>query len=139
MSEGSFSYREFQEVDTQQGYTLWAEVYDKEKNALIALEELQIERLLDRIAFRNALDVGTGTGRVALKLAQRGAKVVALDQSPEMLAVARQSAQSEGLQIDLLVRDIPDGYLPEGFKERNAEKFFCLIILARKRESGVER
>ena len=35
------------------------------------------------------LDVATGTGAVALELRRRGCTVVGLDQSPEMLAVAR--------------------------------------------------
>jgi len=36
------------------------------------------------------LDVATGTGLVAFELAERGASVVGLDQSEEMLAVARE-------------------------------------------------
>jgi demethylmenaquinone methyltransferase/2-methoxy-6-polyprenyl-1,4-benzoquinol methylase len=35
------------------------------------------------------LDVATGTGAVALELQERGCTVVGIDQSPEMLAVAR--------------------------------------------------
>src|SRR5437763_868850 len=36
------------------------------------------------------LDVATGTGAVALELQTRGCTVVGVDQSPEMLAVARR-------------------------------------------------
>lgn len=36
------------------------------------------------------LDVATGTGAVALELVKRGHTVVGIDQSPEMLAVARE-------------------------------------------------
>lgn len=89
-----------QEVSIQEGYALWARGYDEEKNALIAVEEPYVERLLSRLGFENALDVGTGTGRLALKLAQHGGRVTALDQSPEMLAVARQAAAREGVPID---------------------------------------
>src|SRR5439155_11745660 len=41
------------------------------------------------------LDVATGTGSVALELQARGCTVVGLDQSPEMLAVAR----ARGLEV----------------------------------------
>jgi SAM-dependent methyltransferase len=41
------------------------------------------------------LDVGTGTGRAALLLARRGARVVGLDASAEMLAVAERRAREE--------------------------------------------
>ncbi len=103
----------FQEVSTQEGYALWARVYDEEKNALIAVEEPYVERLLSLLVFENALDVGTGTGRLALKLAHRGGRVTALDQSPEMLAVARQSAEREGLEIDFRLGSLEHGVFTE--------------------------
>jgi demethylmenaquinone methyltransferase / 2-methoxy-6-polyprenyl-1,4-benzoquinol methylase len=46
--------------------------------------------LVSRIPSRSrVLDVATGTGAVALELVQNRCKVVGVDQSPEMLAVAR--------------------------------------------------
>jgi ubiquinone/menaquinone biosynthesis C-methylase UbiE len=42
------------------------------------------------------LEIACGTGRVAIRLAQNGVKVVGLDLSPQMLAVARQ--KSVGLE-----------------------------------------
>jgi hypothetical protein len=45
------------------------------------------------------LDVGTGTGRAALVLARRGARVVGVDASSEMLAVARARAAAEGAAV----------------------------------------
>jgi len=39
------------------------------------------------------LEVGCGTGRVALQLAQEGVPIVGLDLSPAMLTVARQKSQ----------------------------------------------
>jgi SAM-dependent methyltransferase len=43
------------------------------------------------------LDLGTGTGQVALPLAGRCAEVVALDISPEMIAEARRLADAAGV------------------------------------------
>jgi SAM-dependent methyltransferase len=43
------------------------------------------------------LDLGTGTGQVALPLAGRCAEIVALDISPEMIAEARRAADSAGV------------------------------------------
>jgi ubiquinone/menaquinone biosynthesis C-methylase UbiE len=43
---------------------------------------------------RRVLDVGTGTGRAAISLAQGGAEVVGVDASPEMLEVARARASA---------------------------------------------
>jgi SAM-dependent methyltransferase len=48
------------------------------------------------------LDLGCGTGRLLLAQARRGCRVVGVDLSREMLRVARQKAQAEGLPVDLL-------------------------------------
>ncbi|MGI8605612.1 MAG: class I SAM-dependent methyltransferase [Gaiellaceae bacterium] len=44
------------------------------------------------VAGKRALDVGSGTGRLAEALAARGARVWGVDPSEEMLAVAREAA-----------------------------------------------
>ncbi len=54
---------------------------------------------------RDVLDVGTGTGRAALVLAGRGARVTALDASAEMLRVARVRAEAQGAGIRFEVGD----------------------------------
>lgn len=46
------------------------------------------------------IDVGTGTGRGALALARRGAKVTGVDASAQMLDVARQRATDTGLAVE---------------------------------------
>lgn len=120
------SEREFREISVQEGYALWAASYDQEQNGLIFLEERQADRLLAQISFSRVLDVGTGTGRHALKLAGRGANVIALDQSPEMLAVARQTAQREGFSIDFHLLSLDDG-LP--FEANQFDLLICALTL----------
>jgi len=51
------------------------------------------------------LDVGTGTGRGALLLARRGAVVTGVDASPQMLEIARERAQREGVTARFDVGD----------------------------------
>ncbi len=86
------------EVSVQEGYALWAATYDH-LNPLVAVEEPVVEALLVALPpVASALDVGTGTGRLARKLAHRGiADVLGVDATPEMLAVARETAHREGL------------------------------------------
>jgi ubiquinone/menaquinone biosynthesis C-methylase UbiE len=62
----------------------------------------QVARGYDRLAAWvqpgwRVLDLGTGTGALALRAAARGAAVVALDVNPAMLAVARRKAEAAGL------------------------------------------
>lgn len=115
-----------QEVSTRDGYALWAASYDQENNALIALDDAYVDQLLTQIPFTNVLDVGAGTGRYALKFARKGVHVTALDQSPEMLAVARQAAQTEGLSIDFRLASIDDN-LP--FDESQFDLLACALML----------
>jgi ubiquinone/menaquinone biosynthesis C-methylase UbiE len=97
------------DVSTQEGYAIWASTYDSQQNPLIVVEEPHVIELTSSLPITNALDVGTGTGRHALPLARRGVHVTAIDQSPEMLAHARQKAQQEGLQIDFHLGSLTDG------------------------------
>lgn len=78
----------------------YADAYD----ALYADKDYEAEcRLLESIASRyghragSILDLGSGTGRHALILASRGWRVVGVDLSDEMLAVARQRATEAGI------------------------------------------
>ena len=98
----------FQEVDTIEGYAIWAATYNKGRNPLIEAEEAPVAKLIEGLPISSVLDVGTGTGRYALKLARHGAAVTAIDQSPEMLDLARQAAHAEGLNIDFRLASLDD-------------------------------
>jgi hypothetical protein len=77
-------------IPTREGYDRWAEIYDVEQNPLISLEEPQVELLLGEVAGLDIVDVGCGTGRHAVRLAERGANVIGVDFSDGMLARARE-------------------------------------------------
>ena len=114
------------EVDSQKGYALWAESYDREKNPLIATEEPYVEKLLKDIPYSCVLDAGAGTGRYALKLARRGAHVTAIDSCPEMLAVAKENARRLKLNIDFQLASLQD-QLP--FDASEFDLVLCALVL----------
>ncbi|MES2711639.1 MAG: magnesium protoporphyrin IX methyltransferase [Pseudomonadota bacterium] len=60
------------------------------------------------MAGRRLLDAGCGTGVLAMEAARRGAKVVATDLSPTLVANARERAEAQGLFIDFHVGDMTD-------------------------------
>ncbi len=73
---------------------------------MIAAEQARVlANFVGRIGGRTILDVGTGTGRVALLFAIGGAKVTAVDASEEMLAVARARAAAQAPNITFLIGD----------------------------------
>jgi ubiquinone/menaquinone biosynthesis C-methylase UbiE len=73
-------------------------------------------RVADQLALSPgdlALDVGTGTGHTAFAVAGRGAEVVGLDLTPQMLAQARKLQASNGIEgVSFLQADAHD--LPMG-------------------------
>src|SRR5436190_49226 len=48
------------------------------------------------------IDLGCGTGRLLVALAQRGTWALGVDLSAEMLAVARDKARQAGVRVELL-------------------------------------
>jgi SAM-dependent methyltransferase len=55
-----------------------------------------------------ALDVGAGDGNVAIPMAKAGAKVTALDPTPELFESGRARAAAAGVDIDWVVGDVMD-------------------------------
>jgi SAM-dependent methyltransferase len=61
------------------------------------------------------LDVGAGTGRVALTLAAVGHTVWALDREPELLAALSSRAAERGLTVETVVADARDFAVAQSF------------------------
>ena len=83
-------------------------------------------KVLERVARRfiepgmSVLDIGCGTGTLALLAARKGAHVTGIDSSPEMLAVAREKITSAGLEdevelIELNAIDLDEKFAPKSF------------------------
>jgi SAM-dependent methyltransferase len=67
------------------------------------------------------LEIGAGTGRVALHLARRGYEVEALDYEPELIAAFLERARADGLSVAARVADA---------REFQADRPFPLVICA---------
>ena len=76
--------------------------------------EVVVERcleLLDGAPEPDILDVGTGTGAIALAIADEhpGARVTAIDVSPDALALAHENAERTGIEVAFGERDLLGG------------------------------
>ena len=86
------------------GYNLWATVYDDDQNPLQGLEGPLVQQACGNVQGLNVLDMGCGTGRHTLWLAQAGAKVTGIDFAEAMLDKARE--KTEGYSIQLVKHDL---------------------------------
>jgi ubiquinone/menaquinone biosynthesis C-methylase UbiE len=111
-------------LPTREGYDRWAAIYDTMGNWLLALEEPEVERALGDVAGLHILDVGTGTGRHAIKLAAAGARVTALDFSEEMLAKAREKPGAGGIRF--VVHDVT---APLPFADGSFDRVLSALVL----------
>ena len=69
----------------------------------------ETELLVDLAQNRQrVLDVGTGSGAIALAIAheREGARVTGIDSSPDAIEVARLNAERTGLEVEFLIADL---------------------------------
>jgi tellurite methyltransferase len=71
-----------------------------------------LEAWIDRIPVGRALDVACGAGRNALRLAESGFDVTAVDISPRAIDIAAADAERRELSVEWVVADL-DRYEPE--------------------------
>lgn len=111
-------------VPTRDGYNAWSAIYDSEGNPLIALEEPMVDSLLGDVAGHSIADIGCGTGRHALRLAARGAKVTALDFSHGMLEQARKKPNADAVRF--IEHDIAK---PLPLPDRAFDRVLCALVI----------
>jgi SAM-dependent methyltransferase len=90
--------------------TIW---HDVETGGYAA--DLALWAGLAREAAGDVLDLGAGTGRVALHLARAGIGVTALDRSRELLAELGRRAERDGLAVETILADARDFALDRRF------------------------
>ena len=96
--------------------------------------------VLDRIGLAPGLelvDVGTGSGgTIAIPAAQRGAKVVGLDVTPELLELARRRAAEAGVEIEWIEADAQELPFDDGSFDRVVSTFGAMFAPDHKRAAA---
>lgn len=87
------------------GYNLISLVYDKKEAYLNSFEKNKVLALLGDVKNKKILDVGAGTGRLAIPLARRGAAVTACDISKEMLARLKNKIKTKIKNLEIVEGD----------------------------------
>jgi predicted TPR repeat methyltransferase len=92
-------------MSIQQAYNQWAPQYDTNENKTRDLEALALKNTLGDKTFRNALEVGCGTGKNTVWLKTVCEQLTSIDLSEEMLAKAKEKIKDDRvtfIQADLL-------------------------------------
>jgi malonyl-CoA O-methyltransferase len=111
-------------LPTEAGYDRWAEIYDGEDNPLVLLEAEHIGSLIGEIKGLAVADIGCGTGRHALHMANSGARVTAVDFSEAMLSRAQEKPGAE--KITFVRHDLSK---PLPLEEGAFDRVLCCLVL----------
>jgi len=88
-------------MDTQQAYNAWASQYDTNLNKTRDLEAIALRSILSGISFDRCLEIGCGTGKNTIWLAEKAKHVTAVDLSEEMLLKAKEKINTETVEFKL--------------------------------------
>lgn len=81
----------------EEAYNIWSEIYDTNQNKTRDLEGETLCKILANQRFINGLEIGCGTGKNTAFLLSICEELTAVDLSENMLAIARQKIDSEGV------------------------------------------
>jgi malonyl-CoA O-methyltransferase len=118
-------------MSTQKLYDQWSATYDSVDNKTRDLEKIACEDVLSEIAFTNVLELGAGTGKNTSWLAGGAARVVSVDFSEEMQAVARAKVKDQN--VEFRTADIRE---PWSFDNFDADLITCSLILEHVEDLG---
>jgi ubiquinone/menaquinone biosynthesis C-methylase UbiE len=85
-------------------YDRWASTYDTDANRTRDLDAMIVQRHAPSVDGLDVVELGPGTGKNTVWLAERARYVIGLDASPGMLAVARKRISAE--HVHFVLHDI---------------------------------
>ncbi|UCE81443.1 MAG: methyltransferase [Methanobacteriota archaeon] len=87
-------------LDPSVDIDLLPEVYDPNDDSYLILEAIEVS------AGERLLDMGCGTGLIAIHAAKAGAEVVAADINPNAVNCTRRNAHKNGVRLDVVQSDL---------------------------------
>ena len=111
-------------VNTSDAYSRWSSTYDADRNLTRDLDQLVTRQILAGPSYHTVLEIGCGTGKNTLLLADIGRLVCALDLSVGMLSQARIKIDST--RVLFAVADLTK---PWPCKTNSFELVLCNLVL----------
>ncbi|MFX1412546.1 MAG: corrinoid protein-associated methyltransferase CpaM [Promethearchaeota archaeon] len=110
-----------------------AEKYDKGIKLLTLGKLIKVEQyLVENYLLKNdiILDIGMGTGTLAILAAKKGAKVIGIDNSKKMLEVASKKISDEGLnqEIEIMHKSVIE--MDDTFNTKSFDKIVAILLFS---------
>ncbi len=86
-------------MNNKEAYDVWSENYDEIENKTRDLEAVALRRSVSALDWSDVLEIGCGTGKNTVWLAERAKRLVGADFSAEMLAKAREKISAENVEF----------------------------------------
>lgn len=103
-------------MSIEKAYNSWADQYDTNENKTRDLDSKATIKTLSKYSFENVIELGCGTGKNTKYLVQNAQKIISLDFSQEMLAIAKKKVNSP--KVKFIKTDITQSWdIPDGFAD----------------------
>jgi ubiquinone/menaquinone biosynthesis C-methylase UbiE len=116
-------------VNTQEAYSHWSSTYDHDRNLTRDLDQTVTKSILANLRHKSVLEIGCGTGKNTVLLAEIAETVWAFDFSVGMLEKARQKVPARNVSFVVadLTREWP-------CKQRTVDLIACNLVLEHVRD-----
>jgi malonyl-CoA O-methyltransferase len=111
-------------MNVQKSYNQWAATYDTDENLTRDLDGIATRQTLGQRHWQAILELGCGTGKNTVFLAQLAAAVTALDFSPEMMTQAQAKVQAS--HVTFAIADISQRW---PITDQSIDLISCNLIL----------
>lgn len=108
----------------EQLYDTWSATYDTQENKTRDLEKLAARQIISSIPFETVIELGCGTGKNTVWLAEKAKCVIAVDSSKQMQEVAKQKIKNHN--VDFIQADITKTW---NLGSAEANLIMCSLIL----------
>ncbi|MEM9544063.1 MAG: class I SAM-dependent methyltransferase, partial [Cyanobacteria bacterium P01_E01_bin.42] len=111
-------------MNIQIAYNDWSSTYDRDRNLTRDLDREITRKILRDLPFKSAIEIGCGTGKNTIFLAEIAEKVHAIDFSEKMLEQALEKVNSGNVIFTL-----GDITKPLPCRDRSADLITCNLVL----------
>lgn len=111
-------------MNVKKAYKSWSKIYDQNENKTRDLDLWATQTVLKSIDFEKIVEIGCGTGKNTQWLANKATKIIAIDFSSEMLAIAKKKVIQN--HVTFMEADIS---LPWNLENEWADLINCNLVL----------